>query len=67
MEVSTAADRQCRLGYEWDPEIYKAYRDILAEFFVNGELDKVDYDQLLSRIKIRHPQDDHDEHRELRP
>lgn len=65
LEVSNALDRDCRLGYQWDPEIYKTYRDILADLLTQADLDRSDYDILIARIKIRHPQDDHDGHREL--
>jgi len=64
LELSNSMDLDCRLGYEWDPEIYRAYRQILAELFLQGDLSKEDYDALVARIVIRHPEDDHDEHRE---
>lgn len=67
IELSSSMERDCRLGFEWDRDIFRTYRNILLDLFGGQEITKDEYDKLIGRINIRHPEDDYDAHREIRP
>lgn len=64
IEVSQSLDRECRLGYGWDDMIYEQYRTILKDFLGEKEITPEEYDQLISNIHIKRPDDDHGEDQE---
>lgn len=65
LELSSMIDRECRLGYQWDEEIYDQYSDILKEMLSTGDITFTDFKTLEAMMIVRkRPDDDNGEDQE---